>query len=138
MALWSETNTITNEDLLEFFPTQCFPDIEGLQLRIGEKSLRITGTDSLWALQSDITLAAGPGRMHFFYTGELRFQLEGPEGTRAVSMSEAKEKGLPSPEELQVIKRGQPWEFVFVCPEHTKMRVYAEVTGISWRPDEEE
>ena len=137
MAMWSNTNTITNDDLFEFFPAQCFPDIEGLQLRIGEKALHITGTDSEWALQSDIVIAIGPGRMSFFYTGELNFQISGKDGIVSISMAEAKANGLPTPQELQMIKRGQPWEFVFSCPGQKKLKIYAEVTGISWTPDVE-
>ena len=137
MAKW-DSEKITDEELFEFFPAQSCPDIEGLEVRIGEKALHIIGTDSEWALQSDITLAVGPGRMSFFYTGELRFQVEGPEGTRAISMAEAQAKGLPTPQELQLIKRGQPWEFIFSCPDQKKLRVYAEVTGMSWNPEKEE
>ncbi|MDR2819943.1 MAG: hypothetical protein LBB60_05385 [Desulfovibrio sp.] len=138
MAMWSKTNTITSEDLFEFFPDQCFPDIDGLELRIGEKALHIIGTDSEWALQSDITLAAGPGRMSFFYAGELRFQVEHPEGMREVSMAEAQQARLPQPEDVRFIKRGTPWEFIFSIPEQKTMRIFADITAISWNPAEEE
>ena len=138
MTLWTGDNEISDTELFEAFPEQCFPEIEGLDLRIGEKALHIIGTDSEWALQSDIALAVGPGHMSFFYTGELRFQVDGPEGTQAISMSEVQAKGLPTPQEILLIKRGQMWEFVFSCPEQKKMIVFAEVTGMSWTPGEEE
>ena len=137
MVMWSKTNTITGEDLFAVLPDQCFPDIEGMKLRIGEKALHITGADSEWALQSDITLAAGPGCMSFFYTGELRFQVEGPEGMRSISMSEAQQKGLPQPEDVRLIKRGQPWEFIFSVAEQKTMKIFADITAISWNPAEE-
>lgn len=136
MVMW-DNEKITDEDLFEFFPAQSFPDIDGLELRVGEKALHIIGTDSEWALQSDITLAAGPGRMSFFYTGELRFQVERPEGVREISMAEAQQKGLPLPEELRLIKRGQPWEFIFSVSGQKTMKIFADITAISWNPAEE-
>ena len=137
MVMWSDTNTISSEDLFEFFPSQCFPDIDDLELRIGEKALHIIGTDSDWALQSDISLAVGPGCMSFFYSGELQFQIEEPDGTRNLSVSEAQQKGLPRPEDLRLIKRGTPWEFIFSTPGQKTMKIYAEITAISWNPAEE-
>lgn len=135
MSTWDSIK-ITDEELLELFPDQCFPEIEEIALHIGEKALHITGEDAEWALQPDAALAVGPGRMSFLYSGELRFQIEGPEGARMLSMAEAKVAGLPTPEELQIIERGQPWEFVFSLSGKRKMRIFAEVTGICWTPDE--
>ena len=137
MAMWSMTNTISSEDLFTFFPEQCFPDIDGLKLRIGAKALHFSAEDSEWALQSDITLAAGPGRVSFFYTGELRFQVERPEGIREISLAEAQQTGLPQLEELLLIKRGQPWEFIFSVPKQKTMKIFADITSISWNPAEE-
>lgn len=138
MVMWSDTNTISNEDLLQFLPDQCFPDIDDMELHIGQKGLHISGTDSEWALQSDITLAAGPGCMSFFYSGELRFQLAGPEGTREITFQEAQQTGLPQPEDLRLVKRGEPWEFVFNVPGQGTLKIFANITAMSWNPSEEE
>ena len=135
MVLWSER--ISNEDLFEVLPSPCFPDVEELELRIGEKALHITGRDSEWSLQSDITLAAGPGCMSFFYEGELRFAIDDASATRSISMAEAQAHGLPVPQDIQLIKRGEPWEFLFSCKEGKKLRIFANVVNISWTPEEE-
>ena len=137
MSKW-DIEDITDEDLFEFFPAQCFPDIEELELRMDEKALHIIGADSEWVLQADISLASGPGCMSFFYAGELRFQVEVPGGTQNISMDEAQQKGIPKPEELRLVKRGQPWEFIFNTPEERVLKIFADITSISWAPDQEE
>lgn len=134
---WSDEGTISSEDLMEYFPDQCFPDIEDLELRIGEKALHLLGEDSDWAIQPKISLASGPGRMSFFYEGELRFALDDASGSRTISMAEAQAHGLPVPQDIQLIKRGEPWEFLFSCKEGKKLRIFANVVNISWTPEEE-
>jgi hypothetical protein len=133
--MWDNEKT-TDEDLFEFLPSQCFPEIDGLELRIDEKALHIIGTDSEWALQSDITLASGPGRMSFFYSSALLFRVESPTGIRELDMAEAQQAGLPTPRELRLIKRGRPWEFVFSISDQETMKIFADITSISWNPAE--
>ena len=126
------------EDIFATFPCLCFPDVEDMELRIDEeeKALHITGTDSEWPLEGDLMLAAGPGCMSFFYTGELRFEVEGPEGTRSITMSEARQKDLPQAEDIRFIKRGQPWEFMFSAAKQMTLKIVADITAVSWTPEE--
>lgn len=140
MALWNDIwgdEKISDEELFDMLPDQCFPDVYDLELSIGEDALHIIGADSEWHLQEDVMLAAGPGRMSFFYTGELQFQADGQEGARNLSMSEAGQRGLLQPEDLFLVKRGQPWEFIFSVPGQKNMKIFADVTSVSWNPYEE-
>lgn len=125
---------LTDDDIFTFFPSPCFPDVEDMELRIAGNALHIIGTDSEWPLEGDLMLAAGPGCMSFFYTGGLRFQVEGPEGTRNINMSEARQEGLPQAEDIRLITRGRPWEFVFSA-EQGAMTIFADITAVSWDPD---
>ena len=88
------------EDIFATFPCLCFPDVEDMELRIDEeeKALHITGTDSEWPLDGDLVLAAGAGCMSFFYSGDLRFEVEGPEGTRSIAHERSPAKGLAASE----------------------------------------
>lgn len=130
---------LTTEDIFAAFPSPCFPDVEDMELRIDEekKALRIRGTDSEWPLEGDLLLAAGPGCMSFFYAGEPRFQLEGPEGIRNIDMSEARQAGLPQAKGIRFIERGQPWEFIFSIGGQKTLKILAGITAISWEPSEE-
>ncbi len=138
MAMWMGNEPITDEVLFEDFPEQCFPEIEGLRVRSEKKALHICGDDTDWALQSDISLAVGPGCMLFFHTGEIRFRVDGPEGRRDFSLQEMEQTALPKLEELRMVRRGQPWEFLFGLSGSTTLTLYAEITAISWRPNEME
>lgn len=127
------------EDIFATFPSPCFPDVEDMELRIDEeeKALHITGTDSEWPSEGDLMLAAGAGCMSFFYTGELRFEVEGPEGTRSITMSEARQEGLPQAKDIRLIKRAQPWEFMFSAAKQMTLKIVADITAVSWIPEEE-
>ena len=137
MRLWQRDNRIADDELWEYLPDQIFPDIAGLALRIEEQALHICGHDACWALQSDLALASGPGCMSFFYDGDLRYRLEGPEGSQDISMAEAQSKDLLLPAELCLIKRTSPWEFVFVVKQKQTMRIFANIMRVSWQPKEE-
>ena len=128
---------ITDDDLFALFPEQSFPDLEGLSLCIDAKALHISCEDSEWALQADIALAVGPGCMSFFYTGELNFQMAGHGSNQAISIKGTIQAGLTPPEDLRLIKRGKPWEFMFSMAAQKTMTIYAEITGLSWQPAEE-
>ncbi len=126
------------EDIFATFPCLCFPDVEDMELRIDEeeKALHITGTDSEWPLDGDLVLAAGAGCMSFFYSGDLRFEVEGPEGTRSIAMSEARQKDLPQAKDIRLIKRGQPWELMFSAAKQAPLKIVADITAVSWTPEE--
>ena len=135
-TLLNEENDVSDEDLVEFLPEQIFPDVEDLRLEIGEKTLRICGSDGEWGLnQSDILLAAGAGCMTFHYTGEPGFKLERDGMVSEISFREARETGLPKPADILMIKRGKPCEFVFSCGEQGRMTIFAEVVNISWKEE---
>ncbi|MDR1889833.1 MAG: hypothetical protein LBQ81_10730 [Zoogloeaceae bacterium] len=134
MNTWDET--IPDDVLWKLFPEQCFPDIEGMTLRIGENALHICAGDSEWALQSDIPLADGHGCMLFYYTGDLSFKIESSTGVQEISMLTAQQKGLPAPQDVLIIKRGDPWEFTFSLADERRMKIYAQISAVSWNPVE--
>lgn len=132
------SSDLNEDEIFATFPSPCFPDVEDMKLRIDEeeKALHITGTDSEWPLEGDLMLAAGPGCMSFFYTGDLRFEVEGPEGLRNITMSEARQEGLPQAEDIRFIKRGQLWEFMFNAAKQIPLKIVADIMAVSWAPDE--
>lgn len=132
------SSDLNEDEIFATFPSPCFPDVEDMALRIDEeeKALHITGTDSEWPLEGDLMLAAGPGCMSFFYTGDLRFEVEGPEGLRNITMSEARQEGLPQAKDIRFIKRGQLWEFMFSAAKQIPLKIIADIMAVSWAPDE--
>ena len=135
MALWTGNNNIPDDTLFEDFPEQCFPDVDAPKVSISRNAILICCEDSDWALQSDISLAVGPGCMHFFFSGALRIEMEGPQGKKVWSLAEAAKTPPPPIEDIRLIRRGTPWEFSFTGRDNTIIVFYADITDISWKSE---
>lgn len=132
-----ERNIFSDEEIFELFPQVCMPEVDGLKLSITRTAIVVCGKDSNWALQSDISLAVGPGCMHFSFSGEVRIELESPQEKKIWSLAEAAQTPPPPVVDIRLVKRGSPWEFSFSAQDNVIIKIFADIGGISWKSEEE-
>ena len=121
-----------NQELYEMFPNSCFPEVRGMKLKVTQSRISICGSDSLWQIQTELPLASGLGCMHFDYNGSLRMQSDVTKGAQTTQATQA----FADVQTIFFIKRDTPyWEFLFSTAKGVRIKLYADITAVSWKEE---
>lgn len=125
---------ISPEELFELFPEQMIPDIENISVTLKHDSLSICGNDTRWSLQSDIILVDGDGCMQFVFSEIQKIKIVHNKEETFVDAAQWINKKISGVTALRIIKRGEPWQFIFSGENRSTLTIYAQVNKIIWTP----
>ncbi len=126
---------LTPEELFELFPEQMIPDMENISVTLGDDSLSICGKDTNWSIQSDIILVNGDGCMKFMLSETPKIKIIHNKEEIFVNTEQWINKNISGITFLRMIKKGEPWQFIFSGENNSMFIIYAKVNSIMWIPE---